>query len=75
MKELLMYMVKSLVEKPDEVSLDSSEESDTMRFKLKVSDSDKGKIIGRNGKVINAIRTMLSAGASRDSKRVFIDVE
>ena len=75
MKELLTYLVKSLVEKPDEVSLDSSEESNATRFKLKVSDSDKGKIIGRNGKVINAIRTMLSAGTSRDSKRVFIDVE
>lgn len=75
MKELLMYLVKSLVEKPDEVSLDSSEENNATRFKLKVSDSDKGKIIGRNGKVINAIRTMLSAGTSKDGKKVFIDVE
>lgn len=75
MKELLMYLVKSLVEKPEEILLNSSQESNTVRFKLKVSDSDKGKIIGRNGKVIKAIRTVLSAGASGDGKKVFIDVE
>lgn len=75
MKELLMYLVKSLVEKPDEVLLDSSEENDTVRFKLKVSDSDKGKIIGKNGKVIKAIRTVVSAEASTNNKKMFIDVE
>lgn len=75
MKELLMYLVKSLVEKPEEVLLNSSQESNAVRFKLKVSDSDKGKIIGRSGKVIKAIRTVLSAGTSGDSKKVFIDVE
>lgn len=75
MKELLMYLVKSLVDKPEEVALETADENGTLRFKLKVSDSDKGKIIGKDGKVIKAIRTVLSVGAYKDNKKVFLDVE
>ncbi|MFH1618906.1 MAG: KH domain-containing protein [bacterium] len=75
MKELLTYLVKSLVDKPEEVRLDSSDEAGTVRFRLKVADSDKGKVIGREGKVIKAIRTLLSSSAEKDNRRVFLDVE
>jgi len=75
MKELLVYLVKSLVDKPEDVVVDSSDEKDAVRYRLKLSDTDKGKIIGKEGKVIKAIRTLLAANSARDNKKVFIDVE
>ncbi len=75
MKELLAYIVKSLVDKPEDVSVDMAEEDNALRFKLKVSDPDKGKVIGKEGKVIKAIRTVMTAGTAKDSKRVFVDIE
>lgn len=75
MKEVLMYVVNSLVDNPGEVQLDSFEEGDAVRFKLKLSSSDKPKIIGREGRVIKSIRTLLQAIGNRNKKRIFIDIE
>lgn len=75
MKEVLMYIVNSLVDEPGEVKLDSFEEGEAIRFKLKLSSSDKPKIIGREGRVIKSIRTLLQTIGNRNKKRVFIDIE
>lgn len=74
MKELVEYLVKSLADHPEDVVLETREEDDTITMELKISADDLGKIIGKNGNTINAIRTVLQAAASSQKKRVKLDV-
>ncbi len=74
MKEALTYIVGSLVEKSGEVSLDSFEDGNVIRFKINLAPSDRGRIIGKEGKVIKAIRNFLQAVAQKTGKKVFIDI-
>ena len=74
MEQLVEYLVKSLADHPDEVTLESREEDDTIVMELKISPEDLGKVIGKNGNTINAIRTVLQAAASSHKKRVKLDV-
>lgn len=75
MNELALFLLKSLVDKPEEVELAQSEDNGTLRLKARISAGDKGKIIGKNGKVIKALRAIVSAGASKQGKKVFLDIE
>ncbi|MFA5161679.1 MAG: KH domain-containing protein [Elusimicrobiales bacterium] len=75
MQELASYLLKALVDKPEEVFVETAEEGGIIRLKAKVADSDKGKIIGRDGKVIKAVRAVLSAGAERAGKKAFLDID
>jgi uncharacterized protein len=75
MKELAVYLLRSLVDNPDDVNIDTSEENNVVRFKVKVAGEDKGKVIGKDGKVIKSIRTVLSASAMKENKKVFLDLE
>lgn len=74
MKELVEFLVKSLVDHPEEVSLNQQEADDTLLMELKISPDDLGKIIGKNGNTINAIRTVLQAAASSHKKRARLEV-
>lgn len=74
MKELVEYLVKSLADHPEEVSLKEYEEDDTILMELKIAPDDVGKIIGKSGNTINAIRTVVQAAASSHKKRVKLDV-
>lgn len=74
MKELVEYLVKSLVDQPDEVFLAEHEEDDTVVLELKIAPDDLGKVIGKSGNTINAIRTVLQAAASSQRKRVRLEV-
>ncbi|MCK4936620.1 MAG: KH domain-containing protein [Elusimicrobiales bacterium] len=74
MKEALTYIVSSLVEKSDEVSLESNEDGNVIRFKINLAPSDRGRIIGKEGKVIKAIRNFLQSVAHKTGKKVFIDI-
>ncbi|MCU0589297.1 MAG: KH domain-containing protein [Syntrophobacteraceae bacterium] len=74
MKELVEYLVKSLAEHPDEVVLISEETDDGVSLELRISPEDLGRIIGKNGNTINAIRTVLQAAASSHKKRAKLDV-
>jgi uncharacterized protein len=74
MKELVEYLVKSLVDSPQEVLIAEEEESGAVLMQLKVADEDLGKIIGKNGNTINAIRTVVQAAASSRKMRVKLDV-
>lgn len=73
MKELLTYIVQSLVEKPDEVSVTEHETGGETVFEVRVAPGDMGKVIGRQGRVIKAIRTLARAAAS--STNTHVDVE
>ncbi|NLO91953.1 MAG: KH domain-containing protein [Elusimicrobia bacterium] len=75
MNELAIFLLKALVDKPEEVELSHSEDNGTLRLKARISAGDKGKIIGKNGKVIKALRAIVSAGASKQGKKVFLDIE
>jgi uncharacterized protein len=75
MRDLLEYLAKSLVDKPDEVKVEEFEEDDgTVVIELSVGDDDYGQIIGRGGRTAAALRTIVKAAATRDNKRVLIDI-
>lgn len=74
MKELVEYLVKSLADHPEEVYLQEQMDDDTISIEMKISPEDLGKIIGKNGNTINAIRTVLQAAASSHKKRAKLDV-
>ena len=75
MKDLVEYLAKALVDRPDEVSVEEFEEDDgTVVFELTVADDDVGKVIGRNGRTVNALRTVIRAAAVRENRRVLVDV-
>ena len=64
-----------LVDEPEEVSVEAFEEEDgTLILELTVAAGDVGKVIGRQGRTINALRTLLKAGSQGDGRRVFVDV-
>jgi predicted RNA-binding protein YlqC (UPF0109 family) len=75
MKDVLMYIVGSLVEKPAEVKIGVNEDGDVVRFKLNVASSDRGKVIGKEGRVVKAIRTVLQTAAARQNKKVYLDID
>ena len=74
MKELVEYLVKSLVDQSGEVVLTEHEEDETVVLELKIAPDDLGKIIGKGGNTINAIRTVLQAAASSHKKRAKLEV-
>ncbi|HAH31785.1 MAG TPA: hypothetical protein DCL44_05675, partial [Elusimicrobia bacterium] len=74
MKEALMYIVNALVTEPQAVKMASSEDGNVLRFRLSVSLADRGKLIGKEGRVIKSVRTLLQAVAAAQNKKVFVDV-
>jgi hypothetical protein len=74
-KDLVEYLAKALVDRPGEVAVEEFEEDDgTIVFELTVADDDVGKVIGRNGRTVNALRTVIRASAVRHNRRVLVDV-
>jgi predicted RNA-binding protein YlqC (UPF0109 family) len=73
MKDLLEYIARALVDRPDEVQVQMSGGGDRVRLELRVAQTDMGRIIGKSGKVANAIRTMLRVAAER-RKQATLDV-
>ena len=75
MEDLLTNMVKAIVDKPDDVQIKVTESENTQIYELNVGDGDLGKVIGKKGKNINAIRTLLSAANAKDGgKRAILEV-
>ena len=68
-KELVEFMVRSLVDQPDEVTVNVIEGEKSTILELHVAEGDVGKVIGKQGRIAKAIRTILSASATRDGKR------
>jgi predicted RNA-binding protein YlqC (UPF0109 family) len=74
-EDLLEYLARSLVDKPEEVSVEGFDEEDgTIVLELRVADDDTGKVIGRGGRTVAALRTVMKAAAVRDGQRVLVDV-
>ena len=74
MKELIEYIVRSLVDDPTQVKVSQSKKGDGTELSLHVAKEDMGRVIGRNGRVANAIRILLQVAAAREGKRVFLDI-
>ncbi len=73
-KELVEFMVKSLVDEPDEVNVNVIEGEKSTILELHVAEGDVGKVIGKQGRIAKAIRTILSASATRDGKRAVLEI-
>ena len=75
MKELLIEMVKAIVDKPDEVDISLTESENTNIYELRLGEGDVGKVIGKKGKNVMAISTLLSAAtAKQGGKRARLDI-
>lgn len=74
MKDLVEYLARSLVDNPDEVYVDEVESGRTRIFEVEAAEDDVGKLIGRQGRVIRAIRVLVKAAAIRQGQRVDVDV-
>lgn len=74
MKELIEYIARSIVDFPDQVLVTEEMVGDQIIFRLQVAESDKGKVIGRQGRIINAIRTLLRVAAVRAGARAVLEV-
>ena len=74
MKEFMEFIAKHLVDRPDAVSIEVEEKEEKLVFKLKVIESDVGKIIGKNGRTASALRTLLRAVAAKEGKRAVLDI-
>ncbi len=74
MKELVEYVAKSLVDDPSQVSVSEIESGNTVTLELQVAPEDMGRVIGRNGRVANAMRTLLRVQAAKHNKRVNLEI-
>jgi uncharacterized protein len=74
-EDLLEYLARSLVDQPDEVRVEGFDEEDgTIVLELYVADDEAGKVIGRGGRTVAALRVIMKAAAARDGNRVLVDV-
>ena len=75
MKEVLEIIAKALVDNPDQVSIKEIVNNDgSITFELSVAESDMGKVIGKQGRIAKALRTVVKAAASRENKKVSVDI-
>ena len=74
MENLVLHIAKSLVDDPDSVSVKIDETPESVTVQLSVAPDDMGKVIGKQGRIAKAIRTVVKAAASRDDKKVIVDI-
>ena len=75
MKDLVEVMAKALVEHPEEVSVTETEKNGEIIVELKVDPSDMGKVIGKQGRIAKAIRSVVKAAASKEEKKVTVEIQ
>ncbi len=74
MKEILMTIAQSLVNHPEDVSVTEVPGDDSVTLELRVNPEDMGKVIGKQGRIAKAIRTVVKAAASREDKHVVVEI-
>ncbi|MDQ3670005.1 MAG: KH domain-containing protein [Actinomycetota bacterium] len=74
MEELLAYVARNLVDKPDEVSVTRTERDDAVVLELRVAADDLGKVIGRQGRIARALRTVVRAGGAKTGERTLLEI-
>ncbi len=73
-KALLEFLIKSLVDNPDEVHVEETEHSNEIVLELSVNSSDMGRVIGKGGRVINAVRSLIQVSAAKAGKQVSVEI-
>jgi predicted RNA-binding protein YlqC (UPF0109 family) len=73
-EELVEYLAKGLVDKPDEVRVERLERDGVVVLELRVAEDDVGKVIGRQGRVARALRTIVRASAARSNERALLEI-
>ncbi|MGL5693547.1 MAG: KH domain-containing protein [Peptostreptococcaceae bacterium] len=74
MKELVLDIAKALVDNPDEVMIEETVKGEEIVLTLKVSQDDMGKVIGKQGRIAKAIRTVIRSAANRENKKVSLEI-
>ena len=74
MKELVEIITKALVDKPEEVNINETQGESVVILEIKVGSEDVGKIIGKEGRIANAIRTVVKAAAAKQRKKVTVEI-
>lgn len=74
MKELLKYVAQQLVDEPDQVEVRQVQGERSMILELRVAPKDMGKVIGKQGKIAQALRTLVKAAGLKDGKRVVVEI-
>jgi predicted RNA-binding protein YlqC (UPF0109 family) len=74
MEDLITLVAQAIVESPDEVSVSSEENGDVQRYNLTVAQDDVGQVIGRRGRTVRAMRTLVKAAAARTGQKVEFEV-
>ena len=74
MKELVEVIAKALVDHPEDVSVNEKKEGRTTVLELHVADGDMGKVIGKQGRIAKALRSVVKAAAARENKKVVVDM-
>ena len=74
MKHLLEVIAKALVDQPDKVTVTEKETADAVVLELHVAEGDMGKVIGKQGRIAKAIRTVVKAAASKEDKKVIVEI-
>ena len=75
MKELVEVIAKALVDNPDEVVVAESQKGEDTLIELKVASADMGKVIGKQGRIAKAIRSVVKAAASKEDKKVIVEIQ
>lgn len=75
MKELVEVIAKALVDNPEEVVVTESMKGEDILLELKVSSADMGKVIGKQGRIAKAIRSVVKAAASKEDKKVIVEIQ
>lgn len=74
MRELVEVIAKALVDHPEDVVVTEKEEGKAIVLEVKVADSDMGKVIGKQGRIAKAIRSVVKAAAAKEDKKVIVDI-
>ncbi|MCH5287779.1 MAG: KH domain-containing protein [Christensenellaceae bacterium] len=75
MQELLTFVARSLVDDPDQVSVQVTEGPEAIILELHVAEDDMGKVIGKQGRIAKAIRAVVKAATAKNSKPVFVEIQ
>lgn len=74
MREMIEYIARSIVESPDDVQVTEEQDGDTLVYHLRVAEPDMGRVIGRQGRVAQAMRTILKVAAIRKGTRAILEI-
>ncbi len=74
MQQLIEYLVKALVDEPDLVNITEVPQEESTTYEVRVAPGDLGKVIGKQGRIANALRTVVKSVAMKDKKKVYVEI-